>query len=170
MKRTLFLLAALAACSDAPLQSDWERAHLSETAQEEVLPPPHYPSAGDLVPVDLPAPAGMRFFVDSATLSVGKDHVVRYVLVGRSASGARNVSFEGIRCSPREFRLYALGRADGGWGGSAGPWQSYRSSDVSAARRALAQDYFCADGFPVRDATEAEAALHRPPPAHQVAD
>ena len=170
MKRTLFLLGALAACSNQPLQSDWERAHLSETVAEDVVPPPRYPRAADLMPVDVPGPAGAQFFIDPTTLSVGKDHVVRYVLVGRSSGGARNVSFEGIRCSPREFRLYALGRSDGTWGGAPGPWQSRRAADISAARRTLAQDYFCADGFPVRDAGEAAAALRRAPPARQIAD
>ena len=168
MRAALLLLGALAGCSSAPLQSDWERAHLAETVPEETVPPPRYPRAGDLVPVDVPGPSGVRFFVDPTTLSVGRDHVVRYVLVGRSASGVDNVTFEGLRCAPPEFRLYALGRSDGTWGGSAGPWQPRRAADVSPARRALADDYFCADGFPVRDASEAIAALHRP--ASRIAD
>ena len=170
MRLALFLLAALAGCSSAPLQSDWERAHLSEAAQEEAAPPPRYPRSADLVRIDVPAPSGVRFFVDSTTLSVGRDRVVRYVLVGRSASGIENVTFEGLRCSPREFRVYALGRSDRTWGGSPGPWQTTRAADVSPARRALAEDYFCADGFPVRDAGEALAALRRPPRAQQIAD
>ncbi len=170
MRPAVFLLAVLAACSGAPLQSDWERAHLSETAQEELVPPPRYPRAADLVAVDVPAPSGLRFFIDPTTLSVGRDRVVRYVLIGRSASGIENVTFEGLRCTPREFRVYALGRADRSWGGSPGPWQTTRAADVSPARRALAEDYFCADGFPVRDAGEAVAALRRPPRAHQIAD
>ncbi len=170
MRGALFLCAALAGCSSAPLQSDWERAHLSETAQEDAASPPRYPRAADLVPVDVPGPSGLRFFVDPTSLSVGRDHVVRYVLVGRSAGGIENVTFEGLRCAPREFRIYARGRSDRTWGGSPGPWQTTRSADVSPARRALAEDYFCADGFPVRDAGEALAALHRPPRAHQIAD
>jgi hypothetical protein len=170
LRRALFLLGALSACSSAPLQSDWERAHLSETASEEAAPPPRYPRAGDLVPVDVPAPAGVRFFVDPTTLRVGSDHVVRYVLVGRSTGGIDNVTFEGLRCAPREFRVYALGRSDRTWGGSPGPWQTRRAADVSAARRALADEYFCADGFPVRDASEAVAALHRPVRARQISD
>jgi hypothetical protein len=162
LRAALLLLAALAGCSSAPLQSDWERAHLAETVAEETVPPPRFPRPADLVALDVPAPSGVRFFVDPATVSVGRDRVVRYVLVGRSASGIDNVTFEGLRCAPREFRVYALGRADRSWGGSAGPWQTTRSAEVSPARRALAQDYFCADGFPVRDAGEAVAALHRP--------
>jgi hypothetical protein len=170
LRAALFLLAALAACSGEPLQSDWERKHLSEIAPEVAAPPPRYPRAGDLVAVDVPAPSGVRFFVDATTLSVGTDRVVRYVLVGRSASGIDNVTFEGLRCSPREFRVYALGRPDRSWGGSPGAWQTTRSADVSPARRALAEDYFCADGLPVRDAGEAVAALHRAPRARQIAD
>lgn len=170
MTRALFLLAALAACSSEPLQSDWERAHLSETSREDVAPTPRYPRSADLVPVDVPAPPGVRFFVDPTTLSVGRDRVVHYVLVARSTSGSENVTFEGLRCSPREFRVYALGGPGGTWAGEPAPWQTTRSADVSPARRALAQDYFCADGFPVRDAGEAVAALHRPLRANQVAD
>lgn len=170
MRAALLLLAALTACSGEPLQSDWERSHLSEIAPEEAAPPPRYPRAGDLVPVDVPAPSGVRFFVDGSTLTVGKDRVVRYVLVGRSSAGIDNVTFEGLRCSPREFRVYALARSDRTWGGSPGPWQTSRSADVLPARRALAEDYFCADGFPVRDAGEAVAALHRPARARQIAD
>lgn len=167
MRPALLLVAALAACSDAPLQSDWERAHLSEIAPEEVVPPPRYPRAADLVPVDVPGPSGARFFVDASTLTVGKDRVVRYVLVGRSAAGIENVTFEGLRCSPREFRVYALARSDRTWGGSPTPWQRSRSADVLPARRALAEDYFCADAFPVRDTGEAVAALHRAARARQ---
>jgi hypothetical protein len=161
LRASLLLLAALAACSSAPLQSDWERAHVSETLQDEVVPPPRYPRTADLVPVDVPGPSGARFFVDASTLSVGRDRVVRYVLLGRSAGGVENVTFEGLRCAPREFRLYAIGRSDGSWGVTPGAWQSARVADVSPARRALADDYFCADASPVRDAQEAVAALHR---------
>jgi hypothetical protein len=155
--------ALLAGCSSAPLQSDWERAHLSQTAPEDAVPPPRYPRAADLLPVDVPAPPGLRYFVDPRSLDVGRDHVVHYVLVARSAAGAESVSFEGIRCAPRQFRVYALGQAGGTWVGDPGPWQSTRQAEISPARRALADDYFCADGFPVRDAGEAVAALHRPP-------
>jgi len=43
-------------------------------------------------------------YIDSKSLSVGTDGVVRYSVVIVSGSGARNVLFEGLRCATREFR------------------------------------------------------------------
>jgi hypothetical protein len=45
----------------------------------------------------------------------GKDGVVRYVIVARSASGAVNAMYEGMRCSTGEVRTYARHNASGGW-------------------------------------------------------
>jgi len=164
LRRGRFLLLAVlvGGCSGPGLQSDWERAHLSETVQEEAVAPPRYPRAADLLAIDVPGSAGFRFFVDGASVAVGRDRVVRYALVARSAQGAQNVTYEGIRCDSREYRIYAVGHGDGTWGGSPTAWQTLRGSAVAPARRALEHSYFCADALPVRDTGEALAALRSP--------
>jgi hypothetical protein len=158
----LVALTALAGCSGTPLQSDWERAHLADTTPEEVVAAPRYPRPADLVPIDVPGSADFRFFVDRATVAVGRDGIVRYVLVGRSPGGAENVSFEGIRCDSREYRIYAVGHGGGQWGGKPTPWHTLRGAEVAPVRRALQRSYFCADAMPVRDTAEAVAALRAP--------
>ena len=65
---------------------------------EQTVAPPAYPKAESLAEFHGAGTSSNRFFVDVDTLSIGKDGVVRYVLVVRSAGGAENVSFEGIRC------------------------------------------------------------------------
>ena len=162
MKSWLLACLALAGCSGTPLQSDWERAHLAQLAPEEAVTPPRQPRAGDLVPLDVPGSADFRFFVDASTVSVGRDGTVRYVLVGRSPSGAENVSFEGLRCDSREYRIYAIGHEGGRWDDASGPWRALRGAAVAPVRRALERNYFCADARPVRDAQEAVAALRSP--------
>jgi hypothetical protein len=162
LSRALLLLAGLAACSGAPLQSDWERAHLAEITPEDTVSPPRYPRRDDLVALDVPGSGDFRFFVDAATLTVGSDGTVRYVLVGRSPSGAQNVSFEGLRCDTREYRIYAIGHDGGRWDGTPAPWHTLRGSAVAPVRRALQRGYFCADARPVRDTQEALAALRSP--------
>ncbi|HEX7054567.1 MAG TPA: CNP1-like family protein [Burkholderiales bacterium] len=159
--RLLAVAALLAGCSGAPLQSDWEREHLPALAAEQEPAPPPFPRAADLAAIDVPGAGAFRFYVDARTLSVGRDRIVRYVLVARSASGAENVSFEAIRCATRQYRIYAIGHRDGTWGGSPTEWRTLRGSAVPPARRALYQDYFCADAMPVRDTEEALAALHQ---------
>jgi len=59
--------------------------------------------------VDDPAPR-LRHYIDGRHISVGADEVVRYTLVLESRSGVRNLSFEGLRCTPNgAFKVYAYG-------------------------------------------------------------
>lgn len=162
MRRALLLLAGLAGCSSAPLQSDWERAHLGEVVEEEQVAMPRYPGDAELVPFEVSRAPGFRFFVDAASVAVGKDGVVRYALVARSPQGSDNVTFEGMRCATREYRIYAFGHADRTWAGAPGGWLSLRGSDVAPARRVLQRQFLCPDGQPVADRAQAVTALRNP--------
>ena len=78
--------------------------------QQVSLPP--WPREQDLIPVRLDsASEPFEYFIDARSLSTGADKVVRYTLVAESSSGTRNLSFEGIRCTPHgEYRIYAYGQ------------------------------------------------------------
>lgn len=164
----LLAAAALAGCAlPSDMRSDWERAHIATVTAEEQASPPRYPRAADLVAFDPGTSAsGFRFLVDAATLSVGRDGIVRYALVARSVEGVDNVTFEGMRCTTREYRIYAFGHEDGTWSARPGAWQTLRGSGVAPARRTLERDYFCRDGRPAYSVGEVVAALrtsHRSP-------
>jgi len=87
-----------------------------EAWQERKIDLPPWPQDGDLVEFrldDPAAPISFRYFIDGRNLSVGSDGVVRYTLVAQSASGARNVTYEGLRCTAQGvFRVYAYGSAN----------------------------------------------------------
>lgn len=103
-----------------------------------------------------------RHLLDLASISIGVDGVVRYVLVVETPGGARNVSFEGIRCATRERRIYALGRRDGSWSKSRNAdWEGIR--DISAYRQhaELFREYFCPGGLMVATPQQAADALRR---------
>ncbi len=78
--------------------------------QQFALPP--WPREENLIPVRLDSAGGpFSYFIDALSLNTGTDAVVRYTLVAQSASGVRNLSFEGVRCTPRgQFRVYAYGQ------------------------------------------------------------
>jgi len=85
-----------------------------------------------------------KFFVDAESISVGADKVVRYIVVVEAAGGAKNVSFEGMRCESGERRLYAYGHPDGTWSKarSAG-WESIKFRSLLSYQKALFEDHFC---------------------------
>ena len=149
-----FLLLAACGTPQQPL-SDWERQHqraLEITEPTPALPRPPRPQT--LLEFQVGPRGGTRFFIDAETLEPGKDGVVRYVLVARSTAGADNISFEGLRCSTAESRRYAIGRADGSWGGRPGAW-----GPAQPWQRVLGRDYFCPQGTPIHDRAEGVRAL-----------
>jgi hypothetical protein len=88
--------------------------------------------------------------------------VVRYVLVVQAAGGARNVSFEGMRCETRERRVYASGRPDGSWSRSRNQdWQRIRDVPANRQHTALYYDYFCPGGSVVASIAAALEAFRR---------
>lgn len=146
----------------APSYADSDEDYEPKQWQEAEVVLPASPRQESLLPVQVSAATDNQFFVDSATVSVGAEGIVRYVLVVLSREGARNVSFEGIRCETRERRIYAFGRQDGSWSKSkSDKW--VRILDVYANRHhaALFLDYFCPGGVIVRDADEARNALRQ---------
>lgn len=127
--------------------------------EEEVVLPP-FPLENNLREFYVSAVTNNRFFIDAATLSVGKDGVVRYVLVVRTGGGATNVTLEGIRCSSREIKLYATGHQDGRWvKARLDKWRPLENKQVNRHHAVLGRELFCAGGMPVKSRAEGEEAL-----------
>jgi hypothetical protein len=154
----LLLLAGCAQPSD--MRSDWERRNLPvEPAPEEARAMPAYPTAARLLEVPIADGGSFRYYVDPASLSAGRDGIVRYTVVARSPAGSENVFYEGLRCARRQYRIYAIGRADGTWGGRQGDWQPLAASGAQPWRAVLFSNYFCPHSDPVRTAAEGVQAL-----------
>jgi hypothetical protein len=138
------ILLLLAACGAAEQQRD------------ELPTPPQ--KRGELIEFFVAATSEFRFFVDAASLSVGSDGIVRYVLVARSPAGTENVSFEGMRCATREVRIYALGR-DGAWVGRETEWRPIQPRGAHVWHNELYREYFCPYREPIGSAAKAVQAL-----------
>lgn len=137
-----------------------EREEQPWDEQKPELPP--FPKEENLVKVQIDGDTGFDFFVDSESVRVGNDGVVRYTLVARSAGGGTNIAYEGIRCKGRERKLYALGRADKTWSAARNPqWNSISGLPINRIQATLHDALFCPARIIVRDAEEARMALRR---------
>jgi hypothetical protein len=144
MKNTIFksftLACLLGLSATAWAQRDVERADW----QEEAVPPPPAFDAGKLLNFDVTQASSLVYGVDPATLRLSKDGVLSYVMVASSASGARNVQYEGLRCATGEFKVYARASSSGGWSPVAQPqWRSIFDNMPSKHTLALAKAGAC---------------------------
>jgi hypothetical protein len=153
----LCLLPAWAAAQGLLFERDYEEGKKAWKEIEAQIPP--YPKAENLIPFET-APSGHQFFVDAPSVSVGDDGVVRYTLLVKTAGGAVNVSFEGMRCETREQKYYAIGHAGGAWSRARDPqWRRIDLKKSSRQHGLLYVDYFCSGNAPVKSARSAIDAL-----------
>ena len=112
--------------------------------QEIAIQLPKQPDLQTLLPFEVSATATQAFAIAPESVTVGSDGVVRYALVARSASGAQNISYEGLRCSSLEMKLYAFGHNDGSWTRSRNDrWEPISGGKANRQHAALADGYFC---------------------------
>lgn len=82
--------------------------------------------------------------IDPASISIGGDGITRYSLVIRSSKGVDNVTFEGIRCSTKEWKMYATGRPNGAWSRVPSPvWRPLGQTGLNSVRQTLFDEFVC---------------------------
>ena len=166
----LAALALMTACSGTmqPVQDYDEYVAQQEASkgkwkEAEFTLPAKAPQDADLVSFPTLPSATLDYAIDTKSVQVTDDGVVRYVAVIRSKQGARNVSFEGIHCSSFESRLYATGRPDGTWVAARNSeWRPIRPYGATAYQGILFRDYLCRDKAPLGDAKEIVQNLRYP--------
>lgn len=139
-------LAAFVCIPPAFSQSEFEEDFddSGKTWQEIAIQLPAPPTPENLIPFYVSATATQTFAVDGKSLSIGKDGVIRFTLVATSASGAKNISYEGIRCASFEKKSYAYGRDDGTWSRSRrDQWEPIVRNASNRQHGILAVDFFC---------------------------
>jgi hypothetical protein len=156
--RALALAGALV--SPLLLAVEFDNQYDEKPWEEVEVQLPAYPVAGSMIRFKVGAIADTAFLIDSKSLSVGVDGVIRYTLEVVSPTGARNVSYEGMRCATAERRFYAFGRADGTWSKARGNQWVKISGTSNNHHVELFSGYFCPPGSPsVASAEEALTVL-----------
>lgn len=121
--------------------------------QETAVVLPAAPQAADLLPFEVATAVTQTFAIDAKSLTISTDGVIRYTLVAQSRSGAKTISYEGIRCQTFEKKLYSFGHKDGSWSlARRDQWEPIIGSAVARPHVALAQDYFCKNKTTAGDA------------------
>jgi hypothetical protein len=145
MSKLLALLLLLcSAPALAEFSFDYDFDANQKPWQEIQAKMPAAPKDANLVQFDVGPASAHRYYLDRASISVGTDGVVRYTVVIRTAGGAVDVNYEGMRCSSAERKLYAFGRPNGEWSRNKyAAWTPIHFRQASAYDGQLFQHYFC---------------------------
>lgn len=143
LRRILALALAGAAASAAAqlvpdIHIDWK--------EEEAPPPPALRTRG-LIPVDVVG-TNLKFGVDPDSITIGKDGVVRYVVVATSGTGAVNGIYEGLKCNTGEVKVYARHNPDTGWVPARGEWRNVYQIANTRYSLAIAKSGACKEHAP----------------------
>lgn len=137
----------------APVDPDWREA--------EAPPPPALKLDG-LIPLDVPRSA-LRFGVDPASVSLGSDGIVRYVVVATSHTGTVNALYEGLRCNSGEFKVYARHNPGSGWTvAKDSPWRPLHEAKTASHSLIIARQGACIGRGANRSATQIVRDLRAP--------
>lgn len=143
------MLSIASACSTpkppSAFETDFDEQAKPWTELQAQLPKP--PATSEMLPFGVSGATEYRFAIDRASLSIGTDGVFRYTLVATSPQGARNVSYEGIRCETAQKKIYATGRNDGTWVRARNSaWTPIEEVGINRQHAALMKEYFCPGG------------------------
>jgi len=135
---------------------------------EANVPPPPYPKDSTLAEFYLRGQTTNRFFVDTSSLSVGADRIIRFALVVRTPENVETATFSGLRCATREWKDYAYGRGDRTWSIDATPeWRRIQDVVLNNYRWTLYADFMCVGGVtsvgPAGDSAKLVRLLKYPP-------
>jgi hypothetical protein len=146
----LLLLAVPASAAENAFVTDAEppvpsSVRTGKPWQEADTALPPWPQDADLVELIPDGPdVALRYFIDTGNLQVGSDDVVRYTLVAEGRSGTRNLSVEGIRCTPKgAYKTYAYGAGERFVPIASEEWLPIPADDGERWRHDLWRFHFC---------------------------
>ncbi|MEO5659638.1 MAG: CNP1-like family protein [Polaromonas sp.] len=128
--------------------------------ESEVPPPPAF-DVSKLLTFEVSPSSSLVYGVDPSSVSISKsDSLVRYVMAATSASGARNVMYEAIRCSTGEFKTYARYSPEGRWDMVSNPeWRSLFDNLPSRHALRFAKAGACDGAAPVTSVNQLVSRL-----------
>lgn len=153
----VLLASGTAAAQAPPLPDDLQRERPQRVERALAYPP--QPVDRDLVAIRVPVVTDYRFLVDTRSIAIEPNGIIRFSVVTQSPAGARTVTYEGLDCPNRERRVYAYGRGDSGWAESrSSAWQPFspRNQNYWAV---LYNEIFCPEATPIASVREGVDAL-----------
>ncbi len=116
----------------------------NEKINEDAVKLPSWPSEQNLIRVNLSlVDFPYTLLIDEKSFSIGKDRIIRYTAILRSAGGVDNIAYEGILCNGDKIQRYAYGSRGQFRPVRKPEWRFVRKKGQDRYRHELIENYFC---------------------------
>jgi hypothetical protein len=145
-KRGLFVFFVLSSihalcCAQGTNQDPFAKAGFSE---DPLVLPTELPKSENLKFFRPSAETALQFAIDSKSLKIGKDGVLRYVVVITNPNGTQQIKFEGILCESFEYKVFAILQENQSWKISPdSSWKLIPNQGYNQYQAALGRGGFC---------------------------
>jgi hypothetical protein len=144
-------VAGAAPAGNYPAEVEWVEAAVPDA--------PTFSTAQGIA-IDLPHHVSVKVALDPATLVIGSDGVVRYVVYMTNLSGSVSAVYEGIRCTTDEVKTYARWSPSSQWTRTTEPaWKEINSNLPFKHAFAIARQGACEVHLPRSSVAEIVRAL-----------
>ncbi len=115
-----------------------------EKTEEGAVILPSWPSEQNLIRVKLSlVDFPYTLLIDEKSFSIGKDRIIRYTAILRSAGGVDNIAYEGISCKGDQVQRYAYGSRGQFRRVRKPEWRYVIRKGQDRYRHELIENYFC---------------------------
>jgi len=115
-----------------------------EKREEDAVILPSWPSEQNLIRVNLSlVDFPYTLLIDEKSFSIGKDRIIRYTAILRSAGGVDNIAYEGISCKGDQVQRYAYGSRGQFRPVRKPEWRYVLRKGQDRYRHELIKNYFC---------------------------
>ena len=156
-----FLAAAVLAAAASSAFAQLFGATIDPDWKESGAPPPPALKTTGLVALDIPRSA-LRFGIDPASISIGEDRVVRYVVVALGDGGAVNGIYEGLHCNTGKVKVYARNAGAGWVAVQDSEWKAVHDAPHATYTLPIARGGACSGHAPNRSAAQIIRDLRAP--------
>ena len=149
---------------DGPVGFNPPRYEEKPAWQEQPVVLPAWPHSEHLIELAVNnRGAPFETFIDSNSISVAEDGVVRFTSVQISSNGVWNVTYEGLHCGKRAYRRYAYGIREQWHLLHGSDWQRLTTEGTGRYRYVLYKYFMCRTAESRKDASQIVQKLRYPP-------
>jgi hypothetical protein len=122
-------------------------------AEMDVVLPTQMPDPKNVKGLLITVGSPLFFGIDTTSVAVGDDDVVRYVMAIHNPSGTQQIKYEGIRCDTLEYKVFGHVNAEGKWILDNTDWKTIPKGGYNQYQSVLAWNGFCVGSGPERNKT-----------------